>query len=526
LRSSVLARPLLGSTTPRISTPPLVVGRRGPCGCGCALTPQTSLGFSAVDFATDVLGIPPLPWQRWLLIHALELRPDGSFRFRTVLILVARQNGKTSMIEVKNLWKLFVLQVPLVVSTAQDLDVSEESWDKAIEIIEAIPELNAELVHVNKVNGKKYFKLASGSRWKPKASTRRSARGLAGDDVNLDELREHTNWLAWAAVTKTTMARANAQVYAFSNAGDDASMVLNDLQEQGRAAATLPEVADESLGYFEWSAPDDVKCTCNRKPHLDDCRLQDRAAWAMANPALGYTITEQALASALATDPEAVFRTECLCQRVQSMSEWAVFAKPDWQAAQDPDSTLATPPAYCVELNRELDTISIGAAGRRADGKRHLELVERFPADEGKLIGNLKKKKAQFGPVAIVVDPAGPANVFIPAIEKHLQIEVFRPIGRDVAGACTSIYVGIAGQNLEARDVKVRPHPSLDAAAKSADWRDRGDAKAFDRRNEDGPDVAPLMAVTLADLGYALKAGEAYSVLDSVADFGTPDEHW
>lgn len=271
MRSSVLVRPQLrGSTTPRISTPPLVTGRRGPCGCGCALTPQTSLGFSAVDFATDVIGVPPLPWQRWLLIHALELNPDGSFRFRTVLILVARQNGKTSIIEVKNLWKLFVLQVPLVVSTAQDLDVSEESWDKAIEIIESIPDLDAELAHVNKVNGKKYFRLSSGSRWKPKASTRRSARGLSGDDVNLDELREHTNWLAWAAVTKTTMARANAQIYAFSNAGDDASVVLNELQEQGRAAAAFPELADPSFGYFEWSAPDDVKCTCNHKPHLED----------------------------------------------------------------------------------------------------------------------------------------------------------------------------------------------------------------------------------------------------------------
>ena len=34
------------------------------------------------------------------------------------------------------------------------------------------------------------------------------------------------------------------------------------------------------------------------------------------------------------------------------------------------------------------------------------------------------------------------------------------------------------------------------------------------------------MAVTLADLCYTLKAPEAYSVLDSVADFGEPDNSW
>jgi hypothetical protein len=54
----------------------------------------------------------------------------------------------------------------------------------------------------------------------------------------------------------------------------------------------------------------------------------------------------------------------------------------------------------------------------------------------------------------------------------------------------------------EARDIRVRPHPALDSAARGAIWRDRGDAKVFDRRNDDAPDVAPLMAVTLADLAF------------------------
>jgi hypothetical protein len=430
--------PLLvkGKTTPRLYTPPLVTGRPGPCGCGCALTRATSLGFSAIDFATDIIGVPPLPWQRWLLIHALELLPDRRFRYRNVIILVARQNGKTSIIEIKNLWKMFIRKVPLIVSTAQDLDVAEESWDKAIEIIESIPDLNAELAHVNKVNGKKFFRLANGSRWKPKASTRRAGRGLSGDDVNLDELREHQNWLAWAAVTKTTMARANAQVFAFSNAGDDKSIVLNDLQEQGRAAAAAPELANPSLGYFEWSAPDDVKCTCNRKPHLNTCRLQDRAAWAQANPSLGYTITEEALASALATDPDSVFRTECLCQRVENLSEWGIFTKTDWVAAQDPGSELPGRPAFCVGVSQDLTTVTIGAAGRREDGKRHLEVVARFPADTGRVVGWLKKRREMWNPTHVVIDPAGPAAYLIPDVEKHYG-EVTKPIGRDVSSACS-----------------------------------------------------------------------------------------
>lgn len=486
----------------------MVAGRPGPCGCGCALTPQTSLGFSAIDFATDIIGVPPLPWQRWLLIHALELLPDRRFRYRNVVILVARQNGKTSIIEIKNLWKMFIRKVPLIVSTAQDLDVAEESWDKAIEIIEGIPELAAELAHINKVNGKKFFRLANGSRWKPKASTRRAGRGLSGDDVNLDELREHQNWQAWAAVTKTTMARANAQVYAFSNAGDDKSVVLNELQAQGRAAAEMPEAASPSLGYFEWSAPDDVKCTCNHKPHLDRCKLQDRQAWAQANPSLGYTITEEALASALATDPDNVFRTECLCQRVENLSEWGIFTKTDWMAAQDAGSALPGRPAFCIGVSQDLATVTIGAAGPREDGKRHLEVVARFPADTGRVIGWLKKRRDMWNPTAVVVDPAGPAAYLIPEIEKHYG-EVTKPAARDVSSACSSVYIGISAAEEQARNVRIMPNPALDAAAQSAVWRQRGDAKAFDRRSDDAADAEPLVCVALADWAAATAPEEA-----------------
>ncbi len=47
----------------------------------------------------------------------------------------------------------------------------------------------------------------------------------------------------------------------------------------------------------------------------DACSVCDaRAAWAQANPALGHRMPEQAVVSALETDPEDVFRTEVLCQ--------------------------------------------------------------------------------------------------------------------------------------------------------------------------------------------------------------------
>ena len=112
------------------------------------MTQATSAGFEAAEFAQDVLGIALHPWQRWLLIHALELNPDRTFRFRTVVVEVARQNGKTTLVQVLALWRMFVDGAGLVIGTAQNLDVAEEAWTGAVEMAEGVPELAAEIASV------------------------------------------------------------------------------------------------------------------------------------------------------------------------------------------------------------------------------------------------------------------------------------------------------------------------------------------------------------------------------------------
>jgi phage terminase large subunit-like protein len=108
-------RPRKGSTEPRIYTPPLR-----------ALTPETSLGYSVIEFAEMVLEMELLPWQQWLLVHMLETLPDGTLRFRTVVVLMARQNGKSTLSQILALWFMYVYGVGLVIGSAQDLDVAEE----------------------------------------------------------------------------------------------------------------------------------------------------------------------------------------------------------------------------------------------------------------------------------------------------------------------------------------------------------------------------------------------------------------
>ncbi|HMG63642.1 MAG TPA: LAGLIDADG family homing endonuclease, partial [Streptosporangiaceae bacterium] len=81
------SKPLIGKTEPRLFTKPLR-----------PLTRLTTRGYEVIDFA-EMIGMPLQPWQQFAVIHALELNPDGTYRFRTVLIIVARQNGKAMDID-------------------------------------------------------------------------------------------------------------------------------------------------------------------------------------------------------------------------------------------------------------------------------------------------------------------------------------------------------------------------------------------------------------------------------------------
>lgn len=332
-----------------------------------------------------------MPWQKWFLIHALELHPsevdergEPTFRFRKVIFLVGRQNGKSTVMQALTLWRMFVDRCSLVIGTAQDLEVAESLWRESVEMAEDVEELKAEIAKVEKGAGRKLLILRTGEQYKVKAATRRGGRGLSGELVLLDELREHQSWDAWAAVTKTTNAKARAQIYGISNAGDATSIVLRYLRKMahqelgdpdGLNVDVAPEdllgddddVDDSALGIFEWSA----------KPGSS---IQDRDAWAQANPSLGFRVRESTLASDAKTDPEWVFRTEVLCQWSEGSLE-GPFPPGAWEAGQfaggpHPPQIVGKVKA-AVDVSNDRSTTFVAFAGRDQDGRAQVEVVAR-----------------------------------------------------------------------------------------------------------------------------------------------------
>lgn len=459
---------LVGVVTPRLWTPPLR-----------ELAPGTSAGFEAAEFAEGVLGVSLIPWQRWLLEHMLELRPDGRFRFRTVVILVARQNGKTTLSQVLSLWRMYVDKADLVIGTAQSLDTSEEAWQATVDLAESVPDLAAEIAAVDRTNGKKALRLTSGERYKVAAASRRGGRGLSGDLVLLDELREHQKWDAWAAVTKTTMARPRAQIVCTSNAGDVTSVVLSHLR--AKALGELQDGGHErsSLGLFEWSAP-------------DGCDIWDRDGWIQANPSMGYTITEDAIASAAGTDPESVLRTEVLCQWVEQLRP-AVFQ--GWDNCADPESRIAdgSPVAFAVDVSWNRSTAWVAVAGRRDDGVPHVEVAHAASGTDWVTLW-LAERVRRWNAVAVAVQSSGaPAASLVDELTARLPPGLLTQMsGMDMGRAA-----GLTADAASAGSMRHLGDPQLRQAVAEASPRTLGDSWVIDRRRST-VDTAGLVACTQA----------------------------
>lgn len=477
-----------GVTEPRLFTPP----KR-------KLTAKTSLGFMAIDYSKNVLKQNLYPWQEWTLVHALEIEGDlekkWNFRYRTIVIMVARQNGKTVLSKVLASFFLNVLQVQNVFGTSLSVEKAEEVWEAVIADQEGTPELASEIDRVARQNGGKKLVLKGGRTYKAGAPNRRAGRGDSNDLVLLDELREHRDWEAWSASVNSTNAKPNGLIVCFSNAGDPDSLVLRQLRSQavsqisGTEAENFGGTEAEGLGWFEWSA-------------IEDADLNDLNALAQANPALGYgLLTERALLSNLSTMPENKFRSECLCQQVDSILP-EPFPKGTWNALLDPNSQIAETSElfYGIDLSIDRKTISIAVCGLREDGNMHIEVIARRAGLEWAV--DWFRERAVKSRMNLSFQSRGaPVCGIAEQICTLTGVNRIPIEGPDLTNGWGRFYDSIAIAEEPSRTGVRTYHlnqPILNTCAKTCQLKNLGGGMMLPDRAKSPDDIAPLMACAMA----------------------------
>jgi phage terminase large subunit-like protein len=319
-----------------------------------------SRGQELIDLAIK-LGEPLMPWQELVAIESMRLKDDERWAFPQIGVLVARQQGKSHLMRLRILWGLLNGE-KLQILSAHKLAVSLEHFNQLLDLIEQHDWLLSQMKKIRRTNGQEEIQFNNGGRFKVVANNA-AGRGYAGaETIYLDELREHKDYGAWSAITKTQLAAKNPALFAFSNAGDATSTVLNEMRDRGMA--TIQGVTD-SLLWLEWSAPPNTNISI------------ESAAW--ANPAMGRTVHVDNI-KATFNEPEAVVRTEVMCQWVDTLqSPWSPNA---WNQCADPDLVVEpgqqTYLAFDVTPRRNQASL---VASQIIDGKIALGLVQTFDSD-------------------------------------------------------------------------------------------------------------------------------------------------
>lgn len=351
-----------------------------------------------IDLAV-LVGLPLLPWQEEICRDLLSIDEAGLFIRKSSLLLVARQSGKTHLARMLILAHLYRFGSRNVLMMAQNRAMALTTFREIAYTVEANPSLMAMTKSIRFANGSESIELSGGARLDVVAATRDGSRGRTADFLYVDELREITEE-AFAAATPTTRARPNSQSLFTSNAGDAFSTVLNKMRENALGAPP------HSFGFYEYSADPYTKIDYSPK------------FWrnvAQANPALGYTISKEALEEAISTSSQEATRTELLCQWIDSLqSPWPYGIL---EATSDKSMRLNqgafTVFGFDVSPNRK--SASLVAGQLLPNGKIGLGILEMWSSllsvDDVRVAAGIKKWADHFHPRMICYDKYATASI-------------------------------------------------------------------------------------------------------------------
>jgi phage terminase large subunit-like protein len=366
------SKALRGATKPRLQSIPL----KG----------ETKL--QDVKDLCEIIGMPLLPWQEHVLKDMLTVDKQGQWVRKTNLLLIARQNGKTHLARMLILAHLLKWDSKNILIMSSNRSMALDTFRQVAQVLENNDHLKGFVKQIRYANGTESIEMLDGRRLDVVAATRDGSRGRTADFLFIDELREISEE-GFRAAVPTTRARPNSQTLLTSNAGDAFSLVLNGMRE--RALENPPK----SFGFYEYSAPQYSK-------------ISDRSGWAQANPALGYTITEETLEEAVATSPIENTRTELLCQWIDSLSSpW-----PHGILEDTSDSALEIPvggyTVFAFDVSPSRRNASLVAGQILPDGRIGVGILQTWESqvsvDDLKIAADIKAWADNYRPRQICFD--------------------------------------------------------------------------------------------------------------------------
>lgn len=492
-----------------MSAPTILLGHQRPR--YLSLPPSVnSAGPEATDLAARA-GLFLDPWQSLILDAAMGLRADGAWTAFETAIVVPRQNGKGSILEARELAGLFMFGEELIIHTAHEFKTAQEAFLRIKWLVENTDEFSKRVANIRTSHGSEGIELRPKETIVTGSSSRRvrigkasrlrfvarttagSGRGFSGNVVILDEAFNLPNQVM-SALMFTMSARENPQLWYASSA------VNKDEHPNGDVLAAVRDRGlagdDSSLVYAEWCADETAYKENPREV------ASDPEQWAAANPGLGIRIAAEHVArerNSMGAESKS-FAVERL-----GIGDWPTLAggmqvidPAVWASLVDSDSSIDGAVVFAADATQGRTAGSIAAAGRRADGLLHGEIVDNRPGTNW-MLNRLIELNQSWAPQSVILDPSSAAGSLISGLEAA-GITVVEVSGRAMAQAC-----GWTHDLITSSGVRHRGQPELAAALAAAKKRSMGDSWVWDRKDSAG-DISPLGAFTLALHGFSQPA--------------------
>lgn len=399
----------------------------GPFGCG------DYLGEEVIQWARGI-GYDLDPWQEWVLRQGCGTRPNGKWASFENTLIIPRQNGKSAILEIRELAGLYLLGEELVIHTAHEVKTSQEQFLRISNAVlnngalskrlkgkprashgEESIELRAEPTLIMG-SGAKWVHKSVASRLRFLARSRASIRGFSADCLVWDEAMILSADAVGAALPALS-AKGNPQIWLAGSAG------LEDSEQLARSRRRIVRDSKDMFGA-EWSINHHTaSCKVDQKlgrasnnyvvcDKHDDRDVPESTA--KANPAFGYRISWEQTLNELATMPGLEFDRERL-----SVGQWPVEDEAWRVVSKELFETLTLEPpiertmsqvSFAIDVDDDGNSASIAVAWKHRDGSLVMEIPKECSRPGTNwVVDRLEQLVNKYRPLAIVAPKDGPA---------------------------------------------------------------------------------------------------------------------
>lgn len=472
---------------------------------------KTSAGEEAIELGASA-GLILDPWQKLYMHYALAEDNLGKWACFECGLVIARQNGKGSILEVRELAGLILFGEKLQLHSAHEFKTAQEAFLRIKTLFTEWDDLRRRVKKVTEAHGEEGIELLTGQRLRFVARSKRSGRGFSGDLLVYDEAMElgehHVEASLPVLSARHDVTPGGPQVWYTGSAGDESSIVFGRVRNRGIAGS------DPSLLFAEWSADEEVFRSLS--PEEQETFLDDPRNWAQANAGAGIRITFDHIGRERRAMSSEAFARERL-----SIGRWpdptagkSVISEEQWGNVADEEARGQTNPvAFAIDMPPDRSAVSVAAARFMEDGRVQVELIARRQGTQW-VMPWLKERVERWEPVCVAIGAGTAAATFATDWENDELLDdelLYLVPAADQAIACGSFYDSVVADE---PTLVHRNQTLLNAAVKEAVKKKAGDAWKFDRGGLG--DISPVWAVVLARHGLIERGDEEYDLLDSI----------